>query len=276
MHAPLLSATLLLCAALAGAGSLAAAAPALAGQPAARQEFTLVTLNLYHDRDDWPRRKVRVHDDGIGIAPEMLPRILELFMQGDGGLARTEGGLGVGLTLARRIVEMHGGSIEASSEGMGCGANFQVRLPALEQATPLAQPPAIGQPGSATEVRTRLHRLAAFVREHPQLGPEARDALAELLDELSKSLASSALAPGEVSHIAETTAHLVEAAHQPEQHGVLAAGRVIESQLFGITARDPLSLALAAMAFAAAGLLAIWWPSRRAGALDPAIALRAE
>jgi ABC-type lipoprotein release transport system permease subunit len=58
--------------------------------------------------------------------------------------------------------------------------------------------------------------------------------------------------------------------------GVLAAGRVIESQLFGITPRDPLSLALAVAAFAGAGLLAIWWPSRRAGALDPAIALRAE
>jgi predicted permease len=58
--------------------------------------------------------------------------------------------------------------------------------------------------------------------------------------------------------------------------GVLAAGRVIESQLFGVTPRDPLSLAFAVLAFAAAGLAAIWWPARRAGALDPAIALRAE
>jgi ABC-type antimicrobial peptide transport system permease subunit len=58
--------------------------------------------------------------------------------------------------------------------------------------------------------------------------------------------------------------------------GVLAAGRVIESQLVGITPRDPLSIALAVIAFAAAGVAAIWWPSRRAGALDPAIALRAE
>jgi putative ABC transport system permease protein len=58
--------------------------------------------------------------------------------------------------------------------------------------------------------------------------------------------------------------------------GVLATGRVIESQLFGITPRDPVSLVLAVVAFALAGLLAIWWPSRRAGALDPAIALRSE
>ena len=61
--------------------------------------------------------------------------------------------------------------------------------------------------------------------------------------------------------------------------GVLAAlagGRLIESQLFGVTAHDPLALSLAAGAFAAAGLFAIWWPARRAAATDPAVALRAE
>lgn len=58
--------------------------------------------------------------------------------------------------------------------------------------------------------------------------------------------------------------------------GVVAAGRVIESQLFGVTPRDPIALAVAVVAFAIAGLAAIWWPSRRAGAMDPAIALRAE
>jgi putative ABC transport system permease protein len=58
--------------------------------------------------------------------------------------------------------------------------------------------------------------------------------------------------------------------------GVFAAGRVIESQLFGVTPRDPIALTLAVVAFAGAGLLAVWWPSHRAGALDPAIALKAE
>ena len=58
--------------------------------------------------------------------------------------------------------------------------------------------------------------------------------------------------------------------------GVMAAGRLIESQLFGVTPRDPLALAVAVAAFAGAGLFAIWWPSRRAGSLDPAVALRAE
>ncbi len=76
---------------------------------------------------------IEVRDDGIGIAPQMLPRVFELFVQADVGLARTEGGLGVGLTLARRIVELHGGGIQARSEGVGRGATFVVRLPLLAQ-----------------------------------------------------------------------------------------------------------------------------------------------
>jgi PAS domain S-box-containing protein len=76
---------------------------------------------------------VEVRDDGVGIAPELLPRIFDLFMQGDGSLARTEGGLGVGLALARRITELHGGSIEARSEGVGRGATFVLRLPLLQE-----------------------------------------------------------------------------------------------------------------------------------------------
>jgi CheY-like chemotaxis protein len=69
----------------------------------------------------------------MGISPELLPRIFELFMQGDGSLARTEGGLGVGLALARRIAELHGGSITADSEGAGRGASFVLRLPLSQQ-----------------------------------------------------------------------------------------------------------------------------------------------
>jgi CheY-like chemotaxis protein/two-component sensor histidine kinase len=101
--------------------------------------------------------RIEVCDDGIGIASEMLPRIFELFIQGDGGLARTEGGLGVGLTLARRIVEMHGGSIHATSEGVGRGATFVVRLPALETAPTAAKPaPEPSAPSDAPVARTVL------------------------------------------------------------------------------------------------------------------------
>ncbi len=72
---------------------------------------------------------VRVRDTGIGITPDVLPRIFDLFFQGDSSLARPEGGLGVGLTLARHIVDMHDGTLEVRSEGRGRGSEFEMRLP---------------------------------------------------------------------------------------------------------------------------------------------------
>jgi PAS domain S-box-containing protein len=83
-----------------------------------------------------------VRDNGIGISAALLPKVFDLFVQGDRSLDRTEGGLGIGLTLVRRLVEMHGGSVAAFSDGPGDGSEFVVRLPlALGRATTLrAQP----------------------------------------------------------------------------------------------------------------------------------------
>jgi CheY-like chemotaxis protein/anti-sigma regulatory factor (Ser/Thr protein kinase) len=72
---------------------------------------------------------LRVSDTGIGIDPETLPRVFELFAQAEQPMDRSVGGLGIGLTLSRRLVEMHGGTITAASEGRGRGARFTVRLP---------------------------------------------------------------------------------------------------------------------------------------------------
>ena len=74
---------------------------------------------------------VKVADSGIGISAAMLPRVFEPFAQGDRTLERSPGGLGIGLTLARRLVEAHGGTIEAESRGTGRGSVFTVRLPRL-------------------------------------------------------------------------------------------------------------------------------------------------
>ncbi len=82
--------------------------------------------------------EIRVVDSGIGIAPDQLGQVFELFRQLENPLARKEGGLGVGLALARGLVEMHGGRIEAHSAGVGRGSEFIVHLPQL--ATALAQP----------------------------------------------------------------------------------------------------------------------------------------
>ena len=74
---------------------------------------------------------IRVRDTGLGIDPQLLPHIFDLFTQAERTPDRSEGGLGIGLTLVKRLVELHGGTVEAISDGPGSGAEFIVRLPAL-------------------------------------------------------------------------------------------------------------------------------------------------
>ena len=77
------------------------------------------------------RAAILVRDNGEGINPEFLPHVFELFRQADGGPSRKQGGLGLGLAIVRRIVEMHGGTIRAESLGEGTGSTFVVELPLL-------------------------------------------------------------------------------------------------------------------------------------------------
>jgi PAS domain S-box-containing protein len=93
------------------------------------------------------RATVRVRDDGVGVAPELLPHVFDLFTQADRSLDRSQGGLGIGLTLVRRLVELHGGTVEAKSEGAGRGSEFSVTLPLLE-AEPASDPPASAGAGT--------------------------------------------------------------------------------------------------------------------------------
>jgi PAS domain S-box-containing protein len=81
---------------------------------------------------------VTVRDNGVGIPPEMLPRIFEMFTQVNSSLDRSQGGLGIGLSLAKGLVEMHGGEIEAKSAGIGRGSEFIVRLPTVAAPEPAA------------------------------------------------------------------------------------------------------------------------------------------
>jgi CheY-like chemotaxis protein/two-component sensor histidine kinase len=84
-----------------------------------------------------PQILVSVRDTGQGIAEEFRPRIWDLFLQGNGQLERSEGGLGIGLTLVKRLVEMHGGSVDVDSPGIGRGSEFSVRLPGVHWARPI-------------------------------------------------------------------------------------------------------------------------------------------
>ena len=85
-----------------------------------------ITVTVTHDGT---QVAIRVADNGIGIPGELMPRVFELFTQSDRSLDRSQGGLGIGLTLVRLLVDQHGGSVEARSEGAGCGSEFVVRLP---------------------------------------------------------------------------------------------------------------------------------------------------
>ena len=89
-------------------------------------------------RRDGSEAVVRIVDDGIGIEPTMLPHVFELFTQERRAQHRAQDGLGIGLTLVRTLVEMHGGRVDASSDGRGCGAEFVVRLPLADHASDAA------------------------------------------------------------------------------------------------------------------------------------------
>ncbi len=94
---------------------------------------------------------VTVRDQGIGIDAELLPHIFDLFSQGKRGLDRAQGGLGVGLTLARRLTELHGGRIEASSAGPDRGSDFKIRLPCIGLLHEAVSAPSHGSGASAPQ-----------------------------------------------------------------------------------------------------------------------------
>ena len=123
------------------------------------------------------RAEVVVRDTGIGIAADVLPHVFERFHQGDPSVAQQHGGLGLGLAIARHLVEMHGGSIEAHSDGVQRGATFTVRVPLdLEFETENASP-AVEIARRAPEPST-LERLRVLVVEDE---PDAREFLTTLL-----------------------------------------------------------------------------------------------
>jgi signal transduction histidine kinase len=122
---------------------------------------------------------IECRDTGIGMPPDLVPRVFDLFVQGQRGLDRRQGGLGLGLTVARTLVERHGGVIEAESAGAGQGSTFIVRLPAA----PAPSPPPTSSPAaeSATQPPVRLQIGRVMVVD------DNRDALDMLLTALKAS-----------------------------------------------------------------------------------------
>ncbi|QEL17793.1 PAS domain S-box protein [Limnoglobus roseus] len=119
---------------------------------------------------------LRVRDDGIGIAPDVLPHVFELFVQAEHATTKTQGGLGIGLTLVKNIVGMHNGTVEARSDGLGRGSEFAVRLPLVVGAGQQSQDNGTGELHQQPS-RPSGHRLLVVDDNR-----DAADSLAMLLE----------------------------------------------------------------------------------------------
>lgn len=111
-----------------------------------------ITLTVEQTAD---QALLRVRDTGIGISPDLLPHIFEMFFQADQHSGNTHGGMGIGLSLVRGLIELHGGSVAAHSAGPGQGSEFVVRLPLLTETTPV-EPTTNGQEAPGTSPPRRV------------------------------------------------------------------------------------------------------------------------
>ena len=134
---------------------------------------------------------IRIKDTGVGIRPEMLERIFHLFVQANETLDRSEGGMGVGLTLVRTIVEMHDGKVQAFSEGPGSGSEFVVRLPYSSQSLDTTPPPPAAPSGSAKvlivednpDSRSMLEAILKLDGYDVTTAADGKDGLAAILNQ---------------------------------------------------------------------------------------------
>jgi signal transduction histidine kinase/CheY-like chemotaxis protein len=117
------------------------------------------TLTIAATLEEGGRIALRVRDTGIGLSAEMLPRVFDLFVQEHQAIDRAQGGLGLGLAIVRVLVELHGGTVEARSEGQGRGSEFIVRLAAAGDGDPAAA----SAPGRGYDVVTRPDALRILV-----------------------------------------------------------------------------------------------------------------
>ena len=123
---------------------------------------------------------IRVKDNGIGIDPDILPRMFDLFVQGERATDLPPAGLGVGLNLVQRLVHLHGGTVEAHSEGLGRGSEVEVRLPAL------ATSPAPANPSAVTAVVRRIVPVDRVLVVEDNA--DAAEAIARLLEGLAREV----------------------------------------------------------------------------------------
>ena len=145
---------------------------------------------------------IAVRDEGVGIDAELLPHVFDLFIQADRSLERRQGGLGIGLTLVRRLVEMHGGRVAVASEGAGRGSEFTIRLPRLAVDVPA---PAAAPVAAAREAPSGPTRRVLVVDDQP----DSTDSLALLLRLHGHEVYTAADGPGAVDEFLRSKPEVV-------------------------------------------------------------------
>ncbi len=159
-----------------------------------------ITVGL---REDGAFTELTVADTGQGIAPELLPRIFERCRQGDDSSTRQASGLGLGLTLVREIIALHGGSVAAHSAGAGAGATFSVRLPTVRSAAPPA-PRVEAAEEELPQRRQTLEGLSILVVDDEL---EARTMVAEMLQLEGAAVTVTDSAPAALRQLTAQGAH---------------------------------------------------------------------
>jgi PAS domain S-box-containing protein len=152
--------------------------------------------------------EVTVRDTGVGIPPGFLPHAFERFRQADGGIQRRFGGLGIGLSIARQLVELHGGTIEAQSEGVGLGATFLVQLPLIPAVTAGGRPSMhpSRRAGAGRPAPVRLDGTHVIVVDDDG---DAQQMLRDMLEAVGAQVTSAASAAEALRALAATEAHVL-------------------------------------------------------------------
>jgi CheY-like chemotaxis protein len=139
-------------------------------------------------RSEGSKAVIEISDTGVGISPELLPRIFDLFVQGDRTLDRAQGGLGIGLSVVKRLVEMHQGEISVRSAGLGHGSTFEIRLPLIarpQTLTPVAasitsSPRSVFVVDDNADAANALAALLSFMGHETRVAFSGKEALEQL------------------------------------------------------------------------------------------------
>jgi PAS domain S-box-containing protein len=137
---------------------------------------------------------IRVKDTGIGMSAELIPAVFDLFVQGERSLDRSDGGLGIGLTLVKRLVSLHGGTVSALSDGPGRGSEFVICLPALATSS------TAGKPEPAARLAPKHQRRRVLIVDDNR---DSADTLAALLDAWGHEVRTSYDGPSAITAVAE-------------------------------------------------------------------------